>query len=166
MDKAQRVAARSGQAEQLRRMLATRIGERAFWEHQDRLARAQAEWGELVALVPADEPGEEAEARFRRRRLRQLESGEVSTWQETLDDSQDGENWDERVRRLDRHASGRRLLHNGAIVLGTGALVLGIGIPLAYSSLPGFGWVLFTVGGILFIAGLIVLLVAASRLVD
>lgn len=141
LGKVQRVAARNGQHEELKRHLATRIGEEAFWRNQARVAmvgdadeevdRTQAfgEWAEVEKPVAPDEPGAAPVVRSEPFEARPL------------------------VPRR-----GGALISTGLWMLGTGAgsVAIGAGLLAAESLVGAF---VMTAGGIAIVAGLIVLVV-------
>lgn len=140
--KVRRVTARNGQEEELKRHLATRIGEEAFWRNQTRLAMAGGTeevlddelFGEPAAAPPEapagpDEPGVAPLVRSEPYEARPL------------------------VRQR-----GGALVSTGLWMMGTGAgtLAIGGGLVAAESIVGAF---IMTAGGLAIVGGLIVLVV-------
>ncbi len=142
--KVQRVAVRNGQDEELKRHLATRIGEEAFWQNQTRLAMADDQVtdiedpelnlvGEQVepppALVVPDEPGAAL--------VRHSEPYEA---------------------RQVKRKRGKVLVSTGLWMMGTGAGSLAIGGGIVAAESP-VGLLVMTAGGLAVVGGLIVLVI-------
>jgi hypothetical protein len=166
VDKARRVAVRSGPAEAIRRELAARLSEEAFWRHEERVAtlvaKLQDEPGTVPlgsrpasrpagALPPEAEPAPPVAGPARA--IRGVEP--VVPPEESP-----------RATAERRSRIGRGMMIGGGVGAGVGAALLGIGGVLVGSaaSLSGAwigGAIMMTVGGVLVLAGLIVLIIGA-----
>ena len=137
--KVQRVASRNGQHEELKRHLATRIGEETFWRHQTRLAMA----GGASEAVDDDEffGVDPAQAR---QAAGLDEPGVAAVRSEPFE-----------VRPPVKRRGGA-LISTGLWMMGTGAgtVAIGGGIVAAGSLVGAF---VMTAGGVAIVAGLIIL---------
>jgi hypothetical protein len=170
VDKVLRVGTRSGPAEALRRELAARMSEEAFWRHEERLAALVVQVADGAGARGPVPPGIGSDPALVPR---------VPTWARDRSAQERARErllaFERRERRLEheareranshRRVEGRNLVLWGGGGLGIGAALLGLGAVLIASPQFSGAWiggaVLLTVGSVVLLIGLIALIAGA-----